>query len=71
MGLMLQYVMHFPKEERYVSVLKGAADPTAQAQLDLQRARLRALMKRQQAARAMLTEADEGLNKWHSAQVSP
>ncbi|KAL3142959.1 hypothetical protein ABBQ38_003244 [Trebouxia sp. C0009 RCD-2024] len=58
----LQYVLHFPKGERYVSILKDAAEPEAQAKLDAERIRLKAVIKRQLAESAMLTEADEGLS---------
>lgn len=57
----LQYVLHFPKGERYVSILKDAAEPDAQAKLDAERIRLKAVIKHQLAESAMLTEADEGL----------
>ncbi|BDA48056.1 probable rRNA-processing protein EFG1 at N-terminal half [Coccomyxa sp. Obi] len=56
----LQYVMHFPKGEKYVSILRNAEDPAAQAALMAERERLRALVHKQQADIAMLTEADEG-----------
>lgn len=57
----LQYVLHFPKGERYVSILKDAAEPEAQAKLDAERTRLKAVIKHQLAESALLTEADEGL----------
>ena len=44
-----QYVLHFPRGEKYVSVLKPAADPAAAGALDAERARLRALVRAQQA----------------------
>ena len=59
----LQYVLHFPKGERYVSILKEATEPEAQAKLDAERIRLKALIKHQLAESAMLTEADEGLGQ--------
>lgn len=63
----LQYVLHFPKGERYVSILKDAAEPEAQVKLDAQRARLKAVIKHQQAESAILTEADEGLGQAESS----
>ena len=59
----LQYVLHFPKGERYVSILKEAAEPEAQTKLDAERTRLKAVIKHQLAENAMLTEADEGLGQ--------
>lgn len=59
----LQYVMHFPKGERYVSIVKGAADPAAQAKLESERKRLKAMIRQQLAESAMLAEADEGLGQ--------
>ena len=56
----LQYVKHFPKTEKFVSLLKQADDPTAQEALDAERARLRALVRKQLAENALLAEANEG-----------
>lgn len=56
----LLYVRHFPKGEKYVSLLRDAQDPTAQQHLQQQRARLRALVAQQLAEQAAVTEADEG-----------
>ena len=56
----LHYVLHFPKGEKYISVLKNAEDPEAQAHLDAERSRLRLLVKKQQVEVALMTEADEG-----------
>ncbi len=76
----LQYVMHFPKGERYVSIVKEAADPAAQAKLESERKRLKAMIKQQLAESAMLAEADEGLGQssamvrckltWHDVSSS-
>ena len=63
LNVCLQYVLHFPKGERYVSILKEAAEPEAQAKLDAERTRLKAVIKHQLAESAMLTEADEGLGQ--------
>ncbi|PSC71107.1 rRNA-processing EFG1 [Micractinium conductrix] len=59
----LEYVLHFPKGEKYVAVLRDAEDPAAQAQVAAERARLRALVKRQLAEAALLGEADEGAGR--------
>ena len=56
----LQYVMHFPKGEKYVSLLKEAEGEEARQQLAAERARLRALVRQQLAEAAMVAEADEG-----------
>lgn len=56
----VQYVIHFPKGEKYVSILRNAEDAAAQAALMAERERLRALIHKQQADAALLTEADEG-----------
>ncbi len=61
--MFLQYVMHFPKGERYVSIVKEAADPAAQAKLESERERLKAMIRHQLAESAMLAEADEGLGQ--------
>ena len=41
----LDYVMHFPPGERYVSLLKDGATPEAQAHVLAERARLRLLVR--------------------------
>ncbi|GAB4819147.1 hypothetical protein N2152v2_006193 [Parachlorella kessleri] len=56
----LQYVLHFPKGEKYVSLLKEAPTPEEQQKLEAERARLRALARKQLAEAALVTEADEG-----------
>eukprot|EP00887_Chlorella_sp_A99_P007649 scaffold20.g7649.t1 len=56
----LQYVLHFPKGEKYVSLLKDAQGAEAQARLDAERARLRALVATQLVEAALVGEADEG-----------
>ena len=50
----------FPKGHKYVSILKTAGNPAAQAQLDQQREQLRQLARQQAADRAALAEGDEG-----------
>lgn len=59
----IQYVLDFPKGERYVSILKEAADPEAQASLDAERTRLKSVIRHQLAEDAMLADADEGLGQ--------
>ncbi|KAK9825690.1 hypothetical protein WJX81_004393 [Elliptochloris bilobata] len=49
----LQYVLHFPRGEKYVALLKPAADPAAAAALQAERARLRALVRAQLAEAAL------------------
>ena len=56
----LEYVMNFPKGEKYISLLKEAETPEAQAHLDAERIRLRALVKKQLAEEALVADADEG-----------
>ena len=56
-------MMHFPKGERYVSILKDAAEPEAQAALVAERARLRKLVRHQMAETAMIADADEGFGQ--------
>lgn len=58
---MMQYVMHFPKGEKYVSILKDAEDPEAQGRLQAERDRLRALVVQQLREQAAMEEADEGM----------
>ncbi len=53
-------MLHFPKGEKYVSVLKDSENPQVQAVIAAERARLRAIVHRQLADIAMVTEADEG-----------
>ncbi len=58
----LQYVMHFPRGEKYVSLLIKANTPEARAVQEQERTRLRALVAKQLAEKAVLTEANEGQN---------
>ncbi len=55
-----QYIKHFPKGEKYVSLLRNSDDPEAQAKLEVERARLRQLVKLQMQEAAAIAEADEG-----------
>lgn len=59
-ALCLQYVVHFPKGEKYVSLLRNAEDSEAQRVLEAERARIRAKVQQQLADEAMITQADEG-----------
>ena len=59
----MQYVLNFPKGERYVSILKEAAEPEAQARLDAERTRLKTVIRHQLAEEAMIADADEGLGQ--------
>jgi hypothetical protein len=56
----LQYVLNFPKGEKYISILKTADDPEAQAHLEAERTRLRRLVQQQMAEAALVGDADEG-----------
>ena len=56
----LEYVLHFPKGEKYVSLLKNAEDAEAQAQLERERVRLRAMVKLQLLDDAIVNELNEG-----------
>lgn len=56
----LQYVLNFPKGEKYISILKTAEEPEAQAHLEAERARLRGLVQQQMAEAALVGDADEG-----------
>lgn len=56
----MQYVLHFPKGEKYVSLLKQAEKPEGQTALEAERSRLRDLVCQQLADERMLTEVNEG-----------
>lgn len=56
-----QYVVSFPKGEKYVSLLRNAEDPEAQKVLEAERKRIRAKVQQQLADIAMISQADEGL----------
>ena len=51
-------------------MLKEATDPAAQALLESERTRLKALIRHQLAEKAILAEADEGLGEAFDRQVS-
>ena len=59
----LQYVLHFPKGEKYVSLLKKADNEEAQLALDKERSRLRAIVRQQLADEALVADVDEGKSK--------
>ncbi len=56
----MQYVLHFPHGEKYVSIVKQADTAEAQALLDAERSRLHGLIAKQLTEAAMLAEPDEG-----------
>lgn len=56
----LQYVVNYPKGEKYVSLLRNAEDPEAQKALEAERKRIRAKVTQQLADIAMITQPDEG-----------
>ena len=56
----LQYVVNYPKGEKYVSLLRNTEDPEAQKALEAERKRIRAKVKQQLADIAMITQPDEG-----------
>ena len=53
--------MHFPKGEKYVSLLRNASSEDAQRVLKDERQRIRAKVKQQLADIAIITQVDEGL----------
>lgn len=57
----LEYILHFPKGEKYVSLLKDADDPEAQEHLKSERNRLRLLVKQQLRDEAIVNELNEGM----------
>lgn len=62
--------MHFPKGEKYVSVLKDAATPEAQEALNQERERLRVLVRERIADEKMLAEVNEGFDEIQEEEVS-
>lgn len=56
----LEYILHFPKGEKYVSLLKDSEDPEAQKHLQNERNRLRLIVKQQLRDEAIINEMDEG-----------
>lgn len=56
----LEYVLHFPKGEKYVSIIKDADDPEAQEHLEKERQRLREIIRKHLAEEALVAEPDEG-----------
>lgn len=56
----LQYVLHFPKEEKYISIIQTPEDPTAAAAVLAQIARLKTIVRSRLRDGALLADADEG-----------
>ena len=56
----MQYVLHFPRGERYVSIIKEPEGAEERAAVHSERARLLALIDSNIANQAIVTEADEG-----------
>lgn len=56
----LQYVLHFPKEEKYVSIIQKLEDPEAAAAVVAQLTRLKAIVHSRLRDAALLADADEG-----------
>ncbi len=63
--LATQYVTHFPKEEKYVSILKRPEDPAAAQQVAAEVARLRALVHARAQDAALVADVDEGRSLAH------
>ncbi|WPT15310.1 rRNA-processing protein EFG1 [Picochlorum sp. SENEW3] len=59
----LEYVLHFPKGEKYVSLLRDADTAEAQAHLESERKRLREIVKQKLRDDAIVNEPDEGVRK--------
>jgi hypothetical protein len=59
----LEYVLHFPKGEKYVSLLRDADTADAQAHLESERQRLRDMVKKKLRDEAIVNEPDEGVGK--------
>eukprot|EP00204_Picochlorum_oklahomense_P002618 CAMPEP_0118804974 /NCGR_PEP_ID=MMETSP1161-20130426/25434_1 /TAXON_ID=249345 /ORGANISM="Picochlorum oklahomensis, Strain CCMP2329" /LENGTH=309 /DNA_ID=CAMNT_0006733835 /DNA_START=146 /DNA_END=1075 /DNA_ORIENTATION=- len=59
----LEYVLHFPKGEKYVSLLRDADTAEAQAHLESERRRLREIVKQKLRDDAIVNEPDEGVRK--------
>lgn len=57
----LEYILHFPKGEKYVSILKDAEDAEAQKHLENERKRLRLIVKQQLKDEAIVNELNEGM----------
>lgn len=56
----LLYILHFPKAEKYVSLLKTPEDAAERARVEAERARLRRAVAARLRDSAAVTEADEG-----------
>jgi len=65
----LEYVLHFPKGEKYVSLLKDAEEPEAQEHLEAERKRLRAKVKQKLLDDAIVNEPNEGQGQKHTSSM--
>ena len=65
----LEYVLHFPKGEKYVSLLKEAEESEAQEHLEAERKRLRAKVKQKLLDNAIVNEPDEGQGQKHPIRM--
>mmetsp|Transcript_1804 Transcript_1804/g.5249 ORF Transcript_1804/g.5249 Transcript_1804/m.5249 type:complete len:406 (-) Transcript_1804:271-1488(-) len=63
----LLYVTQFPKEEKYVSILKRPEDPAAAEQVAAEVARLRKLVHARAQDAALVADSDEGRSLAHPA----
>lgn len=66
----LEYILHFPKGEKYVSLLKDSEDPEAQQHLESERKRLRLLVKQQLRDEAIVNELNEGKSSVEQPNVT-
>jgi len=66
----LEYILHFPKGEKYVSLLKDSEDPEAQQHLESERKRLRLLVKQQLRDEAIVNELNEGRSSAEQTNVT-
>lgn len=66
----LEYILHFPKGEKYVSLLKDAEDPEAQKHLESERKRLRLVVKQHLRDEAIVNELNEGIPSAGPADAS-
>lgn len=67
----MQYVVNYPKGEKYVSLLRNAEDPEAQKVLEAERKRIRAKVRQQLADIAMITQPNEGIAQLRQQPAQP
>ena len=67
----LQYVVNYPKGEKYVSLLRNAEDPEAQKVLEAERKRIRAKVRQHLADIAMITQPNEGIPQLRKQPTQP